>query len=92
MSQTLFLFKNKSDIAGGNLFFTDKNKDRQPRREKQHLCSPQLLSPHTLLKNYSSHGTSNTEQRQVLSLESEEKIAWSLKNKLKAFWALKKAP
>lgn len=91
MSQTLFLFKNKGDIAGGNLFFTDKNEDKQSRSGKQYLCSLQLLSPHTLLRN-SSHGTSNTEQRQVLSLESEEKIAWSLKNKLKAFWALKKTP
>lgn len=92
MFQTLFLFKNKDDIAGGNLFFADKNKDRQSSKGKQYLYSLQLLSPHTLLKNYRSHGTSNAEQPQVVSSESEEKVAWSLKNILKASWALKKIP
>lgn len=79
----MFLFKNKGDTAGGNIFFIDKNKDSQSRKGKQYLCSLQFLSPHTLLKNYSAHGTSNTKQLQVLSLESEEKTAWSLKNMLK---------
>lgn len=92
MSQALLLFKNKGDTGGDNLFFADKTKDGPSKKRKQYLCSLELLSSHALLRNYSSHGTSNIEQLQVFSLKSEEKTAWSLKNKLKGFWALKNAP